>query len=84
MKLSSLAFANAAGTTAAMLWIVCALVAVVFPDLYKAGSDLLSLGNIGHFNLEFSTVVFGGVLFTLIAWVSGYLFGWNLGKFSGK
>ena len=84
MKLSALNFANAAGLTGAILWIACALVAIALPDLYKAGADLLSFGSVGHFNLSLNSAVFGGVLFTVIAWVSGYLFGWSLEMFSKK
>lgn len=84
MKLSALSFANAAAVTGAILWTACVFFAMLFPDLYKASADLLSFGNVGHFNLNFTSVIFGGVLFTIIAWVSGYVFGWNLMKFSHK
>ena len=82
MKLSALSFANAAALTSATLWVICATVAMVLPDFYQAGADLLSFGNIGHFNLSVTSVVFGGMLFIVIAWISGYLFGWSLEKFS--
>lgn len=84
MKLSARSFANAAGVTAAILWAVCAFVAIALPDLYQAGADLLSFGSIGHFNLNLTSAVVGGILFTIIAWISGYLFGWNLERFSKK
>ena len=84
MKLSALLFANASGTAGAILWVACALIALVFPDLYRAGANLLSFGNFGHFNLSLNSAVLGGVLFTVISWVSGYVFGWSLEKFSKK
>lgn len=84
MKLSALSFANAAGLTGAILWIACALVATLFPGLYKAGADLLSFGDVGHFTLNITSAIFGGVLFSIIAWIAGYLFGWNLIRFSKK
>ncbi len=84
MKSSALSFANAAGVTGIVLWTACAFVAIAFPDLYKAGADLLAFGSIGHFNLDLASAVSGGILFTVVSWVSGYLFGWNLEKFSKK
>lgn len=84
MKLSARSFANAAGVTAVILWTVCAFVAIVLPDLYQAGANLLSFGSVGHFNLDLISVILGGIVFTVIAWISGYLFGWNLDRFSKK
>lgn len=84
MKLTALSFANAAGATGGILWIACALTAMLLPDLYKAGADLLSFGSIGHFNLNLPSALMGGLLFTGISWVIGYLFGWNLERFSKK
>jgi len=84
VKLPARSFANASAITAAILWAACALIAIALPDLYQAGADLLSFGSIGHFNLSLSSAVFGGILFTVIAWVSGYLFGWSLNMFSKK
>lgn len=84
MKLSALSFANAAALASVVLWIACAFVAIALPDLYKAGADLLSFGSLGHFNLSLTSVLFGGILFAVIAWVSGYLFGWSLEMFSKK
>lgn len=84
MKLTALSFAHAAGTTGAILWTACALVAILLPGLYKTGADLLSFGDVGHFSLTFPSAILGGVLFTVICWIAGYLFGWNLVKFSKK
>lgn len=84
MRFSALSFANAAALTGAILWVACAFVAMAFPDLYKAGADLLGFGNFGHFNLGLTSAVFGGILFTVIAWLSGYLFGWSLEKFKAE
>ncbi len=85
MKFSALSFANAAATTGGILWIACALTAMLLPDLYKVAADLLSFGSgIGHFNLNLTSAVMGGLLFTGISWVGGYIFGWNLERFSKK
>ncbi len=83
MKFSALVFANALALTGAILWVACVLVAMIFPGLYQAGANLLALGSgIGHLNLNLVSAVFGGILFTGISWVSGYLFGWSLQKFA--
>lgn len=83
MKISALAFANASALTGAILWVACVLIAVALPALYQSGANLLALGSgIGHLNINFVSAVLGGFLFTLIAWISGYLFGWSLQKFA--
>ncbi|OGG05798.1 hypothetical protein A2872_03210 [Candidatus Gottesmanbacteria bacterium RIFCSPHIGHO2_01_FULL_42_12] len=83
MKISALAFANASALTGAILWTICSSIAVLLPGLYEAGVELLALGSsVGHFNVSLTSVISGGLLFTVIAWLSGYLFGWSLGKFA--
>lgn len=84
MKLTALSFANAAALSGAILWTACALIATLLPDVYKTGTDLLAFGNIGHFNLGLTPAIFGGILFTVVAWVCGYVFGWSLEKVTKK
>ncbi len=78
MKLTKELLANAFALTGAILWIACTMIAILLPGLYRAGAELFALGNVGHQSLSFYNVVLGGVLFAIVSWVVGYVFGWSL------
>jgi hypothetical protein len=84
MKLTAQSLANTFASTGAMLWVGCVFIALLLPGLYQFGAGLLSLGNVGHYDLTITNAILGGVLFTGISWVCGYVFGSNLQRFAKK
>lgn len=88
MKKEKIVLANALAFTAAILWVVCTLLIVVFPAFTLTVTTWwmhgLALSAMGTWNLTWSSVLFGGVTLIVAAWLSAYLFGWCWEKFSGK
>lgn len=83
MKLKESAFANAAGALGAIYFVGCYLVAWATPALYKSVFDswmhMLNVDGLwksapGNFGL-------GIISFTIVSWVTGWLFAWLYNRF---
>lgn len=84
MKLKVMAMANAAGLLGAIYFIGCWVIAGILPDLYKAifvswmhMIEVSSLWKTGS-----SSFLLGFVSFTVVSWVTGWLFAWFYNKFA--
>lgn len=84
MKLKENAWANASALTVGFIYVACALLVAVFPELFKAiavswfhGMDLAQIWTgepRGNFVLGLISAVGG-------AWLVGYIFAWFYNKF---
>lgn len=83
MKLNQKAFANASGILGAGFFIICFIVASIIPGLYKtileSWMHILNLSGLwrgvpGNFLL-------GLISFTVVSWITGWLFAWLYNKF---
>ena len=83
MKIKETALANAAGLLGAIYFVGCFVVALVSPGLYKSVAEswmhMLNLSGLwksapGDFGL-------GIISFTIVSWITGWLFAWLYNKF---
>lgn len=86
MKLNVSALANAAATTAAILWIMCSLLVVMLP-----GMMMSMTGHMVHLDMQAHSwvmtglgFVFGLIIWIALAWVTGWLVATCYNRFSGE
>lgn len=88
MKLTKEILAPAFAATAAFWWFIGSLFIWVLPEFsllitkwWFMGLDVDELGN---FNLDFSTFLFGGLTTIIAGWLTGYILGVSIEYFSKK
>ena len=78
MKHEPTATANAAGTTTAIVYVICRILVSLFPDLMftiaQSWFHTTALSKLGSWNLTIGSFISGFVSATLTAWVIGYVF----------
>lgn len=88
MKINKVVYAHAFAVTTAFAWTVCTLGIALFADAsltmsgwFMHGMDIRTMG---IWQATFGGFILGGLVLTVFAWVSGYVFGWSLEYFSKK
>lgn len=83
MKLSEKALANASGVLGAAYFLGCYFVALLVPGLYKtvATSWFHMLDLSSAWKSAPSGFLLGLISFTVVSWISGWLFAWLYNKF---
>jgi len=88
MKINKIVLANAFAVTVAFVWTVCTFGIALFPELSLTIGQWwmhgLSMTKLGTWNVSMSDFIFGGLVLTIFAWITGYVFGWSLELFGGK
>lgn len=84
MKLKESAFANASGALGAIYFVGCFVVASIFPELYKsvAESWMHMLNLSGLWKSAPEGFFLGLISFTIVSWVTGWLFAWLYNRFA--
>ena len=84
MKLKESAFANASGLLGAIYFVGCFVVASWLPGLYKSVAEswmhMLDLSGVWKSAPE--GFLLGLVSFTVISWLTGWLFAWLYNRFT--
>lgn len=87
MKRSPVQYACVWGLTSAVVWAVCALFVVFFPDasgiIFKSWIHRVNIELLGSWKMTIGNFLFGGVTLTASAGALGYVYGW-LWKMVGK
>jgi len=80
--------AKAFGLAMAILWVICAGIIWILPDLswqitewWMHGMDLSAMGS---WNLTLNNFLWGGVAAVISAWVTGWVLAWSWEKVGGK
>lgn len=72
--------ANVWGLTAATLFVICAVIVMVYPGfveaIFKTWTHGMDITILGVRKVTLGDFLFGGVTFTASAWGTGYLSGW--------
>ncbi len=88
MKINILTYANAFGVTTAFVWTICTLGVALLPGpsamMGRWWMPGLSMTTLGTWQVSMDGFILGGVVLVGFAWITGYVFGWNLEFFSGK
>jgi len=86
MKLDALAMAKAAGTTAAILWIICSLLVVGMPGQMMSMSGSMVHADLGNMSWAMTGTGFfvGLVAWTIVAALTGWVFGVLYNRFVGE
>ena len=86
MKHQPYATANALAVTTAVIYVVCALAVILFPDLAMSVAQSwfhgLDLTKISSFNITFGSFVLGIITATGGAWLVGLVFAKAYNQFS--
>lgn len=87
MKINEKAIANSLAVVGGGYYIICAILALVAPDLYKSiaiswahGVDLEKVWRTSP--PDFGTMLIGFITFTIAAWITGYVFGYVYNYFA--
>jgi hypothetical protein len=83
MKIKEMALANALGALGLIYYLGCYAIAVVAPDVYKsiAASWFHMVNLSGLWSASQGNFVLGLVSFTVVSWISGWLFAWLYNRF---
>lgn len=75
MKLNEKAFAIASAGSFSIVWIVCSLLVMVMPDMMSnmSGKMLHTDWNTMGWHMTLMGVIVGGILWTLLAGITGWL-----------
>lgn len=81
MKLEKMAIANASALAIVFLWVICSITAAILPafsySVTQSWMHGLALSPMGGWNLNLYNFLLGGISLIVVAWVSGYIFGWS-------
>lgn len=88
MKNSSFLIANTLAVTTAIVYVVCAVLVLLAPDLYfsvmQSWFHGIDLSKISSVNITIGSFLTGLVTITVAAWAIGYLFSYIHGVFAKK
>lgn len=88
MKLEKITIANASALTTAILWVICSIIVAILPAFSFSVTQWwmhgMTFSSMGQWNLNPSNFVLGGISLIIVAWVSGYTFGWSWETVSKK
>lgn len=77
--------ANSLAITSALAWIVCSIFIWILPDLTLYATRTQMMGMMGvsptGFSLDFQTFLAGGIIFVIIMWLFGFVWGTLYQKF---
>ena len=84
MKHNAIITANALAVTTGLIYVVCAVLVVLFPDLsltvFQSWFHGLDISKLALANVTVGTFVLGLATITAFAWGTGYLFVWVSNK----
>lgn len=86
MKHQPYVTANALAVTTAVIYVVCALIVALLPDLSMAVAQSwfhgIDLAKISSFNITFGSFLLGIITATAGAWLIGFVFAKTYNKFA--